>query len=34
VPIISVATGIYPQAELRALNPDVSISCCTEILSA
>jgi len=34
VPIISVATGIFPQAELQALSPDVSISCCTEILDA
>ena len=33
VPIISVATGIYPQAELQALQPDVSLSCCTELLN-
>lgn len=32
VPIISVATGIYPQAELQALGPDVCLSCCTELL--
>ena len=34
VPIISVATGIYPQPELQALEPDFSLSCCTEILAA
>ena len=34
VPIISVATGIYPQAELQALQPDFSLSCCAEILDA
>ena len=34
VPIISVATGIYPQSELQALQPDFSLSCCTEILQA
>lgn len=34
VPIISVATGIYPQAELAALGPDISLSCCTEMLAA
>ncbi|HVZ15579.1 MAG TPA: HAD family hydrolase [Terriglobales bacterium] len=32
VPIISVATGIYPQTELQALNPDICISCCAELL--
>lgn len=34
VPIISVATGIYSQAELAALQPDVCLSCCTELLDA
>jgi len=33
IPIISVATGIYPQAELQSLQPDVSLSCCTELLN-
>ena len=32
VPIISVATGIFPQAELQTLQPDFCLSCCTEIL--
>ncbi len=31
VPIISVATGIYPQEELQALSPDVCLSCCSEL---
>jgi len=31
VPIISVATGIFPQAELRALEPDISLSCCADL---
>ena len=32
VPIISVATGIYPREELAALAPDACLSCCTELL--
>lgn len=33
LPVISVATGIYPQPELAALKPDLCISCCTDLLS-
>lgn len=32
VPIISVATGIFPLSELQALAPDVCLSCCTDLL--
>lgn len=32
VPIVSVATGIYPREELHALRPDYCVSCCTELL--
>jgi phosphoglycolate phosphatase-like HAD superfamily hydrolase len=32
VPVIAVATGIYTQQDLRALAPDLCISCCTEFL--
>ncbi len=32
VPIIAVATGIYPKEQLLALNPDVCLSCCSELL--
>ncbi|HWR13803.1 MAG TPA: HAD hydrolase-like protein [Terriglobales bacterium] len=32
VPIISVSTGIFPKAQLEALGPDVSVSCCTDLL--
>jgi len=32
VPIISVATGVFPQAELEALGPDICLSCCTEMM--
>jgi phosphoglycolate phosphatase len=32
LPVISVATGIYPHAELAALSPDLCISSCTELL--
>lgn len=32
VPIVSVATGIYPREELHALQPDYCVSCCTELL--
>lgn len=31
-PIIAVATGIYKQDELAALDPALCISCCTELL--
>jgi phosphoglycolate phosphatase len=32
LPVISVATGIYPQSELQSLNPDYCLSCCTDLL--
>jgi phosphoglycolate phosphatase len=32
VPIIAVATGVFPREELHALAPDVCVSCCTELL--
>lgn len=32
VPVVSVATGRFTLEELRALNPDVCVSCCTELL--
>jgi phosphoglycolate phosphatase len=32
IPIIAVATGIYPKAELQALGPDQCVSRCTDIL--
>ena len=32
IPIVSVATGIFPREQLRALNPDHCVSCCTELL--
>jgi phosphoglycolate phosphatase-like HAD superfamily hydrolase len=34
VPIISVATGIYPREELQALGPDVCVECCTELMKS
>lgn len=33
LPIIAVATGIFPREKLQALNPDVCISCCSELLA-
>ncbi len=33
VPIIAVATGIFPRAELAALQPDACVTCCTELLT-
>lgn len=33
VPVIAVATGIYSQEQLRALQPDVCVGCCTELLT-
>lgn len=33
IPVIAVATGIYPIQELRALDPDVCIPCCTDLLA-
>jgi len=32
IPIVSVATGIFPRDELHALGPDWCVSCCTELL--
>ncbi len=32
LPIISVATGIYSFHELEALEPDLCVSCCTDLL--
>lgn len=32
VPIVSVATGIFPREELHALGPDWCVACCTELL--
>jgi len=32
VPIVSVATGIFPVVELSALRPDYCVACCTELL--
>jgi len=34
VPIIAVATGIYPQEELAALGPDACLRGCTEIVDS
>jgi phosphoglycolate phosphatase len=34
LPIVSVATGIYPLHELAALHPDLCVSCCTDLLAA
>ena len=34
VPIVALATGIYPQAELQALGPDMCLSCCTELFQS
>ncbi len=32
IPIVSVATGIFPRDELSSLAPDYCVSCCTELL--
>ena len=32
IPIVSVATGIFPREQLSALGPDYCVSCCTELL--
>ncbi len=34
LPIIAVATGIFPCAELRTLSPDACVACCAELLEA
>ena len=33
IPIISVATGIYPLHDLSALQPDLCVPCCTDLLA-
>jgi len=33
LPIISVATGIYPFHDLSALQPDLCVPCCTDLLA-
>lgn len=33
VPIVAVATGIYPLEKLQSLGPDVCLSCCSELLN-
>jgi phosphoglycolate phosphatase len=33
LPIISVATGIYPFHELAAFTPDLCVPCCTDLLA-
>jgi phosphoglycolate phosphatase len=33
IPVLAVATGIYPHVELEALHPDLCVSCCTDLLS-
>lgn len=32
IPIVSVATGVFPREELSVLGPDYCVSCCTELL--
>ena len=32
IPIVAVATGIYPFEALRSLRPEVCLSCCSELL--
>ncbi len=32
MPIVALATGIYPQDELAPLGPDLCLTCCTELL--
>jgi phosphoglycolate phosphatase len=32
VPIVAVATGIYPLEELQSLHPDVCLTCCSELM--
>ncbi len=32
IPIVSVATGIFPVEQLHALGPDYCVTCCTELL--
>lgn len=34
LPILAVATGIYPLAELEALSPDLSLDCCSALLGS
>lgn len=32
IPVIAVATGIYPRLELERENPDLCLPCCTDLL--
>jgi phosphoglycolate phosphatase-like HAD superfamily hydrolase len=34
IPVLAVATGIYPQSELAALKPDFCVGCCSDLFSA
>jgi phosphoglycolate phosphatase len=34
IPVLAVATGIYPKSELEALNPDFCVAHCSDLLSA
>lgn len=34
VPIISVATGVYPHEELQRLQPEFCVSCCGDLLNS
>lgn len=33
MPMLAVATGIYPHMELEGLHPDLCVGCCTDLLS-
>ncbi len=33
MPVVAVATGIYSNEQLRALEPDACVGCCTELLN-
>jgi len=33
IPMLAIATGIYPQMELEGLHPDLCVSCCTDLLA-
>jgi phosphoglycolate phosphatase len=33
VPIVAVATGIFPREQLAELGPDLCVDCCTELLT-
>lgn len=34
LPIVAIATGIYPQEELASIGPDLCLLCCTELLES